>query len=122
MWTACTAGGPGCQGWPARLCRCAPPSPLRTSRPLVTPALLCPFHPSAPPSSACAGAALPPGSCLQLRIVWRIPPATVSALGAGAAPQGLESGAALNVYERSRPTAPAELTRLGRRLLGAEPW
>lgn len=41
---------------------------------------------------------------------------------AGPPVPGLDSGAALNVYERSRPTAPAELTELGQKLLGLKSW
>ena len=36
--------------------------------------------------------------------------------------EGMASGEALNVYERSRPTAPAKLTELGEKLLGVRPW
>ena len=41
---------------------------------------------------------------------------------AGPAVEGMASGEALNVYERSRPTAPAKLTELGEKLLGVRPW
>ena len=40
----------------------------------------------------------------------------------GPAVEGMASGEALNVYERSRPTAPAKLTELGEKLLGVRPW